>query len=191
MKKRLIAGAAMAVAILLPVIAGAHGGATGIVKERMDLMKAMGDDMTLISDMIHGKKPYDAATVREAAEAIAARGGDKIVSGFPEGTGHAPSEALPSVWQQPDRFRALAEDVTTYATALAEAADKPRHMGGEASMGAMMGGAADTGGMMGMMGGGAADPQALAAGAPEPAFMALADTCSACHETFRAEKEEQ
>jgi len=189
MKKHLFAGAALAAAVLLPVVAIAHGGATGIVKERMDLMKAMGEDMTLISDMIHGKKPYDAAAVREAAEAIAARGGDKIVSGFPEGTGHAPSEALPTVWQQPDRFRALAEDVTTYATALAEAADNPRHMSGAASMGAMMGGTGDTGGMMGMMDGGTPDMAALAAGAPEPAFMALADTCSACHETFRAEKD--
>lgn len=188
MKKRLLTGAVLAATVLLPVVAIAHGGATGIVKERMDLMKAMGDDMTLISDMIHGKKAYDAVAVREAAEAIASRGGNKIVSGFPEGTGHPPSEALPSVWQQPDRFRLLAEDVTTYATALAEAADNPRHMSGEAPMGAMMRGSGGMMGMMGMMGGGTPDAAALAAGAPELAFMALANTCSGCHEAFRAEK---
>jgi cytochrome c556 len=182
--------------------ASAHGGATGIVKERMDLMKAMGDSMKTLTAMMQGKAPYDADTVRREAQAIAERGGDDLVTLFPEGTAHDPSEALPAIWSEPERFKSLADDLTTYAKALAAAAHNGR--GGSAGMGApsadmnaMMGGAshqdmmgAGSAGMGAMMGGGSGpSPEALADMPPQAAFMQLSNTCGACHDDYRMKKD--
>lgn len=180
MKKLVFGLAAIAAVALTPILAGAHGGASGVVKERMDLMKVMGDDMKRISDMLHGKAAYDVAEVRKAALSIAARGGEDITRLFPQGTDHPPSEALPTIWRQPDRFAALAGDLVTHAKALAEAAGNERAVAAMGSAEAMMG--------MGAMMGGAAPAEEPATMAPETAFMRLTDTCAACHETFRAEK---
>lgn len=194
-----------------PSPATAHGGATGVVMERMELMKAMGESMKRLSAMLHGNAPYDAEAVRKEAEAIARSGGETLTKDFPEGSLHGPTEALPAIWEQPDRFRALAADLTTYAEALAAAADNgsattagtmPMHtpdmdsmmgnpstqsmMGGAPSMHDMMGG---SGGMMGGAAPAAADPQELAEMPPQAAFMQLTHTCSACHDTFRMKKD--
>lgn len=183
-------------AVLLPAGAVAHSGATGVVKERMALMKEMGDGMKRLSAMLHGEAPYDAAAVRKEAEAIAARGGEAMLKGFPPGSLDHPTEALPAIWSEPERFRALAEEVTRHAEALAAAADHPdagKAMAGhphtpdmDAAMGnpsmqAMMGGAPS---MHQMMGGDA--PAAPAAATPQAAFMQLTHTCGACHDTYRA-----
>ncbi|MCP4407303.1 MAG: cytochrome c, partial [Gammaproteobacteria bacterium] len=48
----------------------AHGGATAIVKERMDAMSAISKAMKTISQMMQGKEPYDAAAVRLNAATI-------------------------------------------------------------------------------------------------------------------------
>ncbi|WP_404384340.1 c-type cytochrome [Caenispirillum salinarum] len=199
-----VAAAASAVAAGLWLTAApdaaAHGGATGIVKERMDLMKAMGDSMKTLTAMMQGKAPYDADTVRREAQAIAERGGDDLVTLFPEGTAHDPSEALPAIWNKPDRFKALAEDLTTYAEALAKAADNGTGSGMGApstDMNAMMGGAstqemmgAGSGGMGAMMGGGSGpSPEALADMPPQAAFMQLSNTCGACHDSYRMKKD--
>lgn len=201
-----VAAAATAVAASLWLSAApnasAHGGATGIVKERMDLMKAMGDSMKTLTAMMQGKTPYDAETVRREAQAIAERGSDDLVTLFPEGTAHDPSEALPAIWTEPERFKSLADDLTTYAEALAAAADNDR--GGAAGMGAssaemnaMMGGAS----MQDMMGGGSGDMGAMMGGSsgpsaealadmpPQAAFMQLSNTCGACHDDYRMKKD--
>lgn len=191
--------------LALPSAATAHGGATGVVMDRMELMKAMGESMKRLSAMLHGNAPYDADAVRKEAEAIARSGGETMTKDFPEGSLHGPTEALPAIWEQPERFRALADDLTTYAEALAAAAENgsaataggmPMHtpdmdsMMGNPTTQSMMGG---TPSMHDMMGGGAmggaapaaADPQELAEMPPQAAFMQLTHTCSACHDTFR------
>ncbi len=59
-------------ALLLAGVAGAfaHGGASGIVKERMDAMDEMGDVMKSLTAIMRGEKDYDADAVREGAAVI-------------------------------------------------------------------------------------------------------------------------
>ena len=174
-------------------LAFAHGGATGIVKERMDLMASVGKSMKTITEMFQGEKPYDAAIVRQAASFIGNHGGEQMTRLFPEGSIQGPSESLPAIWQNWQRFSELADDLTKYAGALAAAADNPRGPG----MGSGMNqgrqgdaGASPMGRRNPMMGQSADgmpmnDPAALARMSPDAAFVRVTQTCSACHTQFR------
>lgn len=203
----LTAGMAVAAISLIPALGLAHGGASGIVKERMNFMKEMGDMMKPLSKMMSGEAPYDAEAVRHAGEVMAKHGGESLTRLFPEGSLHEPTEALPTIWEQPEKFKALADQLTAYGRGLAAAASNPsvsvgaggQAMGGHAmgghDMGAMMGGGMPMAGMMGgapggMMGAGKPTAEMLAGMPPQAVFAHVLDTCAACHETFRAEKKE-
>ena len=101
-------------------LALAHEGATGVVKERMDLMDRQKDDMKIIGDMAKGKTPFDAAEAAEAASDIGLTA-KKISELFPEGSTGGKSEALPAIWEKWDRFTANAEDLGSAADALVSA----------------------------------------------------------------------
>lgn len=90
------------------VTAFAHSGATGIVKERMDAMLAMGKAVKTVAPMMRGETAYDAETVRDAARLFQQHAGESMTNLFPEGTGGMPSEAKDEVWTDWDRFAALA-----------------------------------------------------------------------------------
>jgi cytochrome c556 len=105
---------------LSATLASAHEGATGVVKERMDLMDSQKDAMKVIGDMAKGKRPFDAAAATKAANDIHATS-KKIPDLFPEGSDGGESEALPAVWEKWDRFTANADDLATAADALAKA----------------------------------------------------------------------
>jgi len=101
-------------------LALAHEGATGVVKERMDLMERQKDDMKIIGNMAKGKTPFDAAKAAEAARDIGLTA-KKIPELFPEGSGGGESEALPAIWEKWDRFTANAEDLGSAADPLVSA----------------------------------------------------------------------
>jgi len=103
-------------------IALAHEGATGVVKERMDLMKRQQDDMKLIGKMAKDKTPFDAAKAAESARDIGVTA-KKIHELFPEGSGGGKSDALPAVWEEWDRFTAKADDLGSAADTLASSLD--------------------------------------------------------------------
>jgi cytochrome c556 len=103
-------------------IALAHEGATGVVKERMDLMKSQQDAMKLIGEMAKGKTPFDAAKASEAAREIETTA-KNIPKLFPEGSDGGQSEALPAIWGQWDRFSGDADDLAEVAGALASSFD--------------------------------------------------------------------
>jgi cytochrome c556 len=103
-------------------IGAAHEGATGVVKERMDLMKGQQKDMKLIGDMAKGKTRFDAAKAAAAARDLESTS-TKIPDLFPEGTGGHPSEALPAVWKDFESFKSKAKDLETSAGALVGALD--------------------------------------------------------------------
>jgi cytochrome c556 len=187
--------------VLIGGLAGgvfAHEGATGIIKERMESMKAVGEAMKMLTAMFQGKTQYDAAKVREAARAIQSHSGEHLTKLFPKGTGHKPSEALPAVWQEWDRFSAYAKDLQSYAETLEAAADNP---GGQMHGGGMMGGGASGQGqgfggphMQGQGWGGgpgmggnmpAHDPESLKQMPAMASYMQLTRTCNACHTRFR------
>jgi len=199
-KKLVLCGAALAG---LSAAAFAHSGATGVVKERMDAMKSMGDAVKRIKPMMSGEAAYDEAAVREAAQAIADEAGTAMTKKFPEGSTDHPSEVLPRTWDEWDRFTGLAQQLEVAANGLAQAAGNGRHGDGHmmddqsGMMGdhsGMMGGGM-MGGQSGMMGGGmmmgnGEFPEGVTASQigqmpADGAFMMLTQTCSACHDRYR------
>ncbi len=183
----------------------AHSGATGVMKERMDAMGEMGDEMKRLAPMMRGQTEYDPDVVRSAADTMIGHAGTQMTELFPEGSNGEPSEALDTIWEDWEEFAALAEALRTSAEGMKLAADNGLVGQGEMPGGGMMG----TGqGMMGtgqtMMGGnqpmmgagqgmmGAAPTQMmttemLAEMPVNAGFMAVTQTCSACHQKFRAE----
>lgn len=190
------AGTAAVGAVALSA-AFAHGGATGIVKERMDLMARIGDATKELSAMFKGSKPYDPKAVRRAAKVIEGHSGEALTRLFPENSLMAPSEALPSVWQDWKEFERLSDRLEKLSAGLAAAADN-----GPGAAGART--ARGSGGSMmmtrrrsmmgGMMGGGrphgrdAPPVEAFAAMPASAVFGMVAETCSSCHGKFRQKK---
>ncbi|MCW8944512.1 MAG: cytochrome c [Sedimenticola sp.] len=106
---------------MMPVALMAHGKATGIVKERMELMKKIGKQMRSISIMKKGKIPFNAEKISNHAETIS-HSSSKIPALFPEGSLQKPTEALPAIWEQWDQFLYLTDQLKLEAVALQEVA---------------------------------------------------------------------
>ncbi|MXU64527.1 cytochrome c [Oceanomicrobium pacificus] len=99
-------------------LASAHQGASGIVKERMDAMKAMGAAMKAMAPMAQGNAPVQPRAVAELAALLRENGGAALVAQFPEGSIDHPSEARETIWDDPERFAALADSLTVLADEL-------------------------------------------------------------------------
>ena len=159
------------VALGITVSGGAaHKGATGVVKERMVAMKDMGAGMKKIGLMVTGRKPYDAHEVKDAAKMIRAHA-NKIPSLFPKGTGHKPSVAKAEIWTDFADFKANAQRLARLAHALQDGAENKMSMRGVKMMPQMM-----------------RNPEKMKMMPPRMIFAMMAKTCSACHETYRQEK---
>ena len=101
----------------------AHSGATGVVKERMALMKRIGGEMKKIAAMFKGDAAYDPGEIAAAARRIEDGSGGHMLRLFPEGsTGH-PSEAKDGIWRHWPEFETRADELGTEASALAAVAD--------------------------------------------------------------------
>ena len=104
--------AAAATATVLAIGAAlAHGGATGIVKERMDGMEAMGKALSSVADMFKGITSYNAAEVVNSAEIVGlhAREMKILFPDTPESRESLVSDAMPAIWQDLEDFLSLAE----------------------------------------------------------------------------------
>ncbi len=192
----------------------AHGGATGIVKERMEAMEEMGDVMKSLTAIMRGETDYDADAVRKGAAVIGSHAGEALTKLFPKDSLSEASEAKPDIWADWESFSALASQLELFANGLGDAAENglahgsngPGFGGGMMGWGGMtgQGGRMGQGGMMapgtmmgqgGMMGGFAgsgmpmADPDMLAQMPADGLFNMVAQTCSSCHSAFRTEKE--
>lgn len=176
----------------------AHSGATGVMKERMDAMGEMGEALKRLTPVMRGQTDYDPGVVRDAADTMIRHGGSEMTTLFPEGSNGAPSEALDAIWEDWDDFAALAQALRTSAEGMKLAADNglagPGGMSGFGMMGGNGGMMGTSGGMMGSgqtaMGGGPVQmrsPEVLAEMPVNAGFMAVTQTCSACHQKFRAE----
>lgn len=191
-------------AVLVTALTGAaalaHTGATGIVGERMEGMKMMGQAVREVAPMMRGEQPYDAAAVRAAAERISMQSGSAMTDLFPEGSTQEPSEAKPEIWTEWDDFTDLADQLKVMADGLALAADNGPAMAetpaeGMMGEGAMMGGESMMGGegMMGqstLMTGGTMmaelTAEELGQMPADAVFTMTSQVCSACHTRFRA-----
>ncbi|WP_417670022.1 c-type cytochrome [Roseibium sp.] len=99
-------------------VAMAHGGAKGIVKERMDAMGDLAKTMKQVGGMLRGKVPYDPTEIAQAAERLKQHGGSEMTKLFPDGSLEAPSEAKPEIWANWQKFEAFANDLSEKAGAL-------------------------------------------------------------------------
>lgn len=166
----------------------AHSGASGIVKERMDAMSAMGSAVKAIAPMMRGEVAYDADVVRAASRSFIDHAGSAMTNLFPEGTGGLPSMAADRIWTDGDEFAELAQKMGEYGEGLARASVNPPAMASAAASN-MMGN--DT--MMGidtdaMMGADAAMEAIDFASLPvDTAFEMVSQTCTACHAKYRME----
>ncbi len=91
----------------------AHKGATGIIKQRMDVMSEMGDAMKLIGDMVKGKTAYDLDTIRQAVSQLSEHA-PGIIEQFPdtqESQNFNMSEALPKIWESKPEFDEMARQL--------------------------------------------------------------------------------
>jgi cytochrome c556 len=110
---RFTLSASLALAACVP-LALAHEGATGVVKERMDLMDTQKEAMKILGSMAKGKIPFDAAKAALAARDIETTSA-KIPELFPEGSSGGHSEAKPEVWTKWDEFTGDAEALAAAA----------------------------------------------------------------------------
>ena len=194
MRKRTIT--LLAITTVAGAAAFAHSGATGVVKERMDGMLALGGVVKELNPMMRGQTPFDADRVRAGADLMISHAGEQMTRLFPEGSDGMPSAALPAIWEDWEEFTALAEQLELRAEGLKLSADVGLAASQDSGGASMMGG----GGMMGT-----ADASPMGADAmgtsdmvtvdmfstmpTDVAFAAVAQSCAACHQKFRAEEE--
>ena len=87
-------GAVAIAAACLP--SAAHDHATGVVKERMDIMEVMAKRLKAIRERIDAKR--DLAAIKADAEVIAAHA-PHLVHLFPPGSTQKPTDARAAIWQ--------------------------------------------------------------------------------------------
>ncbi len=121
--KKLRVGSVLLAGIVAAGAAWAHGGATGIVKERMDAMSDIGEQMKAVGRMLRAGS-YDPALVSSAGATIAGHGGKTLVDLFPEGSLEAPTEASPAIWTDRAKFQAYSDDLQAAARAMKQLADR-------------------------------------------------------------------
>jgi cytochrome c556 len=99
-------------------------------------MKANGDTMKLLGGMAQGEAPFDAAVVKQEAEAMAARF-ERAKSLFPPGSEQGPPEtyAKPEVWSDPEGYTASMNDAVKASQALAAATEHAQMSAAVAAVG--------------------------------------------------------
>jgi len=118
--KLLVSGVVGAVLLAGSVVA--HEGATGVVKERMDMMENLKSVMKTLAPMVKGQKDMDAAVIAEQAKIIQMNTGAALDAKFPENSIHGPSEALPAIWEKWDEFQRLSKKLNEASVKLASVA---------------------------------------------------------------------
>jgi len=98
----------------------AHGDATGIVKERMHGMMAMGKALGSVADMFKGKTKFNAQGVEEAADIVLQHTAtiDKLFPDTDASRNGKGTEAIPAIWEDRKGFLAIATELEKRATEL-------------------------------------------------------------------------
>ncbi|MBS9715314.1 c-type cytochrome [Pseudohalocynthiibacter aestuariivivens] len=158
-----------------------HGGASGVVKERMELMERYEELADRLFAMAHGELPYSQSVVRNAAAELRETSGGDLVGLFPEGSLREPSEASPKIWEDSVSFSHFADLLRDFATLLEEnpaPSSDPSLLPRKWEDVPVMGGMMHSGGMMGGRNG-----TSLEAG-----LWRVAHACNSCHEQFREDE---
>ena len=96
----------------------AHSGATGIVKERMDMFKKNQDNLKAIKSNIRSENYGSIVKLADEIRDWAV----KMPDYFPEGSNEKPSEASPTIWADFDGFKNAAIKNEAAAKQLIDAA---------------------------------------------------------------------
>ena len=91
---------------------------TGPIAERQQVMKEVKNNFVPLVKMVKGAQPFDAATVKKNAEAIAALL-EKAGKLFPEGSDKGDTRAKDEIWMMPEEFEAVRKTAIEKAKALA------------------------------------------------------------------------
>ena len=173
----------------------AHGGATGVVKERMDLMENLKGAMKTLKPMMRGQKDYDVDTVKQNAAIIRDNAGNHMTKLFSEGSLKMPSEARPEIWIQWEEFQRIADNLERLGQALHDGAENnqtagPNTMGGPGMMrqGHMMEDGMMSGSRNAMHELDNMTDEQLAAMPAASLFRMIGQNCSACHKEYRVEQ---
>ncbi|PLX37143.1 MAG: cytochrome C [Hyphomicrobiales bacterium] len=178
------AGAGASALYALAVAAAlAHGGAVGVVKERMDAMSAMAKAVKATAEMFKGTAPYDADAVKRTAAIINKHSGDALTKLFPQGSSHPPSEARKAIWRDWQTFADLARRLEVQSAGLAAAAENEPDRAAGASSGGSTGAV-----MMASSSSMTVSENELAAMPAKRVFGLVVKTCSDCHSDFRRER---
>ena len=97
----------------------AHMGAKGVVKERMQLMKSYAASMKVINVELRDMASVNYILINAEANKIA-ESSQTIMGLFPPGSGEGVSEASPKIWQKPEDFKKIIEDLKQAARKLAQ-----------------------------------------------------------------------
>lgn len=103
--------------------AAAQQDATGVVRDRIDGMKAMAQSAKALGGMLRGFIPFSLDSARAAGREIAAEA-EAARGQFPEGSISGPSEALPIIWEERARFDSLLERLRETGARIAAAGDE-------------------------------------------------------------------
>ncbi len=100
----------------------AHEGAMGVVAERMSAMKQMADSMKTVSEMLTGRRDFDATTARAGVAALH-ENCHQAREQFSSATKDHPSRASPAVWEKADEFKSEMERFDAAVKALVAASE--------------------------------------------------------------------
>lgn len=108
------------------VAANAHKNATGVVKERMDLMKALGKEMKSLKKILSTAPGKDKEkAILSAADAIG-KHAKEMTALFPKGSMDHPTEAKKEIWETWTKFQSAADELSNAAKLLAAGAEKEK-----------------------------------------------------------------
>ena len=98
--------------------AKAQEGASGVVKQRKEVMKTIGRSMKGLAAMMQGKAFYEPVKTHALAETIKIYGGAELTKLFPEGSLNEPTKALPVIWSDWQEFKTLSDQLSETANDL-------------------------------------------------------------------------
>ena len=110
---------AIALIAAAPLATLAHEGATGVVKERMDHMTAMGKELKSVGQKIASNR--NLASISDSAAKIKTMSRE-IPRMFPPGSLSPPTDAKPVIWEKWNQFEEHVSDLGQKLDALAAVA---------------------------------------------------------------------
>ncbi len=169
---------------------GGAAGASEVVEERVAHMRAVADDMRVVADMLFGIAPFDAARVEALMGQVQARSGAAMLAHFPAGSLSPESRARANIWQADgglDKdFAKRAQALEVLAGKLREYARAEGKSGFVARVQAIVAKSAYLNVDRKLLAKARAAMQPL-----RDTFLAMADHCKGCHESFRKKKAEK